>query len=189
MTSVLRSHARPRRGRPESTQANPLLNASAAAANYTVMSPDAALQELLAGNRRFAANQLTSIEHDLSILKEHTVEKQEPFAAVLACADSRVPVELVFDQSIGQLFVTRVAGNIMAPDVIASLEYALAELGVGLVLVLGHTQCGAVSAAKARISSAKALDAAPALGFAGAGAFNASGKLAGSVQLSPVAEL
>jgi carbonic anhydrase len=61
---------------------------------------------LLAGNQRFAANLLTSIEHDLTILKEHTVNKQEPFVAVLACADSRVPVELIFDQTIGHLFVT-----------------------------------------------------------------------------------
>jgi hypothetical protein len=75
----------------------------------TNLDPDAALQELLAGNQRFAANQLTSIEHDLTILKEHTVGKQAPFAAVLACADSRVPVELVFDQTIGHIFVTRVA--------------------------------------------------------------------------------
>jgi carbonic anhydrase len=59
----------------------------------------------------FAANQLTSIEHDLTILKEHAVSKQEPFAAVLACADSRVPVELIFDQTIGHIFVTRVAGS------------------------------------------------------------------------------
>ena len=94
--------------------------------------PEAALDELLAGNQRFAANQLTSIEHDLVVLKERTVDKQEPFAAVLACADSRVPVELVFDQSIGHLFVTRVAGNIVTPEIIASLEYAIAVLGVAL---------------------------------------------------------
>src|ERR1700745_3618633 len=66
----------------------------------TGLDPDAALQQLLAGNQRFAANQLTSIEHDLTILKEHTVGKQEPFAAVLACADSRVPVELGFDHTL-----------------------------------------------------------------------------------------
>jgi len=111
------------------------------------LSPDAAVQELLAGNRRFAANQLTSIEHDLEILKAHTVDKQEPFAAVLACADSRVPVELVFDQTIGHIFVTRVAGNIVTPEIIASLEYGVAVLGVSALLVLGHTNCGAVKAA------------------------------------------
>src|SRR5262245_55694119 len=92
-------------------------------------SPEAALNELIAGNERFAADRLTSIEHDLKILKEHTVEKQEPFAAVLSCADSRVPVELVFDQTIGHLFVTRVAGNIVTPEIIASLEYGVAVLG------------------------------------------------------------
>jgi len=65
----------------------------------TNMSPDAALQELLAGNQRFAANQLTSIEHDLTTLRDRTVAKQEPFAGVLSCADSRVPAELIFDQT------------------------------------------------------------------------------------------
>lgn len=111
------------------------------------LNPDAALNELLAGNERFAGNRLTSIEHDLLLLKEHTVDKQEPFAAVLACADSRVPVELVFDQTIGQLFVTRVAGNIATPEIIGSLEYGVAVLGVKVLLVLGHASCGAVKAA------------------------------------------
>jgi len=116
------------------------------------LTPEAALQELLAGNQRFAANQLTSIEHDLKILKEHTVDKQEPFAAVLACADSRVPVELVFDQTIGHIFVTRVAGNIVTPEIIASLEYAIAVLGIRALLVIGHTSCGAVKAAMKTMS-------------------------------------
>jgi len=113
----------------------------------TPMTPDAALRGLMAGNERFDNNQLTSVEHDLRILKESTVEKQQPFAAVLACADSRVPVELVFDQTIGHIFVTRVAGNIVTPEIIASLEYAVAVLGVKVLLVLGHTGCGAVKAA------------------------------------------
>jgi carbonic anhydrase len=113
----------------------------------TPLTPDAALRELMTGNERFDNNQLTSVEQDLRILKENTVEKQEPFAAVLACADSRVPVELVFDQTIGHIFVTRVAGNIVTPEIIASLEYAVAALGVKVILVLGHTGCGAVKAA------------------------------------------
>jgi carbonic anhydrase len=113
----------------------------------TNLTPEAALQELRAGNQRFAANRLTSIEDDLKILREHTVEKQEPFAAVLACADSRVPVELVFDQSIGRIFVTRVAGNIVTTEITASLEYAVAVLGIRAILVIGHTSCGAVKAA------------------------------------------
>jgi carbonic anhydrase len=113
----------------------------------TKLAPDAALQELLAGNQRFVANQLTSIEHDLTILKDRTVDKQEPFAAVLSCADSRVPVELIFDQTIGHIFVTRVAGNIVTPEIIASLEYGVAVLGVKTLVVLGHGGCGAVKAA------------------------------------------
>jgi carbonic anhydrase len=113
----------------------------------TDLSPDAALQELLAGNQRFAANQLTSFEHDLTILKERTAGKQEPFAAVLSCADSRVPVELIFDQTIGHIFVTRVAGNFVTPEIIGSLEYGVAVLGVKALLVLGHSGCGAVKAA------------------------------------------
>src|SRR5262245_56679504 len=111
------------------------------------LSPDAALKALIAGNRRCVANQLTSIQHDLEALRNHTADKQEPFAAILACADSRVPVELIFDQTIGQLFVTRVAGNLATPEIIASLEYAVAVLGVKALLVLGHTNCGAVKAA------------------------------------------
>jgi carbonic anhydrase len=113
----------------------------------TSVSPDAALQALLDGNKRFTDHQLTSLNDDLAILKQNTAEKQEPFAAVLSCADSRVPVELVFDQSIGHIFVTRVAGNIASPDMIASLEYAAAVLGIKAILVLGHSNCGAVKAA------------------------------------------
>jgi carbonic anhydrase len=80
-------------------------------------------------------------------LKEHTVDKQEPFAAVLSCADSRVPVELIFDQTIGHIFVARIAGNFVTPEIIASLEYGVAVLGVRVLVVLGHGGCGAVKAA------------------------------------------
>ena len=99
------------------------------------------------GNKRFTSGKLTAHDHDLAILKQHTEEKQEPFAAVLSCADSRVPVELVFDQSIGHIFVTRVAGNIITPEIIGSLEYGAAVLGTKVILVMGHANCGAVSAA------------------------------------------
>jgi carbonic anhydrase len=113
----------------------------------TSLSPEEAMKELLAGNQRFADNKLTSFQHDLEILKDKTVAKQEPFAAVLSCADSRVPVELIFDQTIGHLFVTRVAGNIATSELIGSLEYGVAVLGVKALLVLGHANCGAVKAA------------------------------------------
>jgi carbonic anhydrase len=112
----------------------------------TSMSPDQALQELAAGNRRFAESGLTAFDQDLTILKQKTIDKQEPFAAVLSCADSRVPVELIFDQSIGHLFVTRVAGNVATSEMIASLEYGAAVLGTRAIMVLGHSNCGAVEA-------------------------------------------
>jgi carbonic anhydrase len=108
---------------------------------------EAAMRELMAGNERFIAGQITSFPEDLKILKEKTVSKQEPFAAVLSCADSRVPVEIIFDQSIGHVFVTRVAGNMVTPEIIASLEYGVLVLGVKAILVMGHSNCGAISAA------------------------------------------
>jgi carbonic anhydrase len=110
------------------------------------ISPDAALDELIAGNRRFISGRTVSHRRDLVILQQ-MMEKQEPFAAVLSCADSRVPVEVVFDQTIGQLFVTRIAGNMVTPEILASLEYAAAVLGTRTILVMGHSRCGAVTAA------------------------------------------
>jgi len=112
----------------------------------SILTPDAALKELMDGNGRYMSGKLTSFEHDLAMLKQHTEEKQEPFAAVLSCADSRVPVELVFDQSIGHVFVTRVAGNVITPELIGSLEYGAAVLGTKVILVMGHSNCGAVKA-------------------------------------------
>src|SRR6516162_6474325 len=110
------------------------------------LDPDEALTRLMDGNKRFTSGKLTAHQEDLAILKQHTEEKQEPFAAVLSCADSRVPVELVFDQSIGHVFVTRVAGNIVTPEIIGSLEYGAAVLGTKVILVMGHSGCGAVKA-------------------------------------------
>jgi carbonic anhydrase len=112
----------------------------------STLTPEMALKELLEGNRRFVAGKLTSFEQDLAILRNHTSEKQQPFAAVLACADSRVPVELIFDQTIGHIFVTRNAGNITTSEIIASLEYGAAALGTKVILVMGHGACGAVDA-------------------------------------------
>ncbi|WP_428483548.1 carbonic anhydrase [Rhodopila sp.] len=112
----------------------------------TALTPDAALAELMNGNARFVAGKLVSFQEDLAILKQNTIAKQEPFAAVLSCADSRVPVELLFDQSIGHVFVARVAGNFCTPEIVASLEYGVVSLGVAVIVVLGHSGCGAVKA-------------------------------------------
>jgi carbonic anhydrase len=112
----------------------------------TIMSPGAALDELMAGNGRFVSGRTTAHEHDLAILKQRAAEKQEPFASVLSCADSRVPVEIVFDQSIGHIFVTRVAGNMVTSEIMGSLEYGSLVLGSKVILVMGHSACGAVKA-------------------------------------------
>jgi len=119
---------------------------SAAQPEVKISDSDAALEELLAGNLRFTSGRTSSHRRDLAILQQ-MMEKPEPFAAVLSCADSRVPVEVVFDQTIGQLFVTRVAGNIVTTEIVASLEYAAAVLGTHTILVMGHSRCGAVTAA------------------------------------------
>lgn len=109
-----------------------------------MMSATEALQRLKDGNRRY----LNGVSH-LKPADGHPsgLEKgQAPFAVVLACADSRVPVEMIFDQGPGDLFVTRVAGNIAAPSQLGSIEYAATQLGSKLVVVLGHSNCGAVDA-------------------------------------------
>lgn len=115
----------------------------------TPSQPDSALEALLGGNRSYVDERLTACSADLAALRRQTADKQAPFAAVLGCADSRVPVELVFDQNIGRLFVTRVAGNVASAEIIASLEYGVAVLGTKVIMVLGHARCGAVEAAMA----------------------------------------
>jgi len=109
--------------------------------------PDEALALALAGNRRFVEGHSTLYLEDLDLLHAQTAESQHPFVAILACADSRVPVGLLLDENIGRLFVTRIAGNTATTEVIASLEYAVAILGVKAIIVLGHTNCGAIKAA------------------------------------------
>lgn len=113
----------------------------------STMSPDEALKALMDGNQRFISRKMTSDQEDLAILQANTVDKQEPFASVLSCADSRVPVELLFDQSIGHVFVNRVAGNIATSEIIGSIEYGVAVLGTRVLMVLGHSSCGAAKAA------------------------------------------
>jgi len=105
-----------------------------------------ALQQLREGNQRFAAN-LRSLEPLFSHAKRaELVAGQEPFAIILGCSDSRVPAEIVFDQGLGDLFVIRVAGNIVAPSQVGSVEFAVSRYGTRLVVVLGHSQCNAIMA-------------------------------------------
>jgi carbonic anhydrase len=103
-----------------------------------------ALERLREGNRRFASDY--GRRAPIDSLRRDLVDGQEPFAIVLGCSDSRVPAEMVFDQSLGDLFVIRVAGNIVAPSQIGSVEFAAERFGTRLVVVLGHSNCGAVLA-------------------------------------------
>ncbi|GLI59116.1 hypothetical protein VaNZ11_000947 [Volvox africanus] len=104
------------------------------------------LQSLLEGNARFIKGTRAHPHQDFSRVRQIS-EKQKPMVAILGCADSRVPTEIVFDQGFGDVFVCRIAGNIATSEEIASLEYAVLDLGVKVVMVLGHTKCGAVKAA------------------------------------------
>lgn len=110
------------------------------------LTPAQALQRLIEGNQRFASGKARGPHRSLERVHELS-ENQQPFAAILACADSRVPVELVFDQGFGDLFVVRNAGNVAAPQEFASLEYGVGVLHAKVLFVLGHTSCGAVKAA------------------------------------------
>jgi carbonic anhydrase len=124
--------------------------------------PDTALADLLAGNRRFASGQTEAPRRrpeEFSAL----ADGQRPNAVIVSCADSRVSPEILFDQGVGDLFVVRVAGNVVSGGgviVKGSIEYAVAELGVPLIMVLGHSQCGAVKAALQRLTAKDALPGA-----------------------------
>jgi carbonic anhydrase len=104
-----------------------------------------ALARLQEGNRRFVANQTNNDALD-HVRRAALAAGQEPFAVILGCSDSRVPAELVFDQGFGDLFVIRVAGNIVAPSQVGSVEFAASRFGTRLVVVLGHSGCGAITA-------------------------------------------
>ena len=116
------------------------------AAPLEPLAPNAALKRLMDGNKRFVQQKGKHPDQSRTRMKE-VAKAQHPFAALLSCADSRVPPEILFDEGIGDLFDIRVAGNIVTPEVLGSLEYAVALLGTPLIMVLGHERCGAVTAA------------------------------------------
>jgi carbonic anhydrase len=117
----------------------------AQAATLPSLSADAALQKLMAGNQRFVAHKPQYPNQSTSRLQQ-VAQAQYPFATILSCADSRVPAEIIFDQGIGDIFDVRVAGNIVTPETLGSIEYAVELLGCPLLMVLGHERCGAVTA-------------------------------------------
>jgi carbonic anhydrase len=120
-----------------------------------VLSPDASLERLQKGNARYVDG--VSLRHDFKHEREALAGGQNPYAAILSCADSRIAPEYAFDSGRGDLFVCRVAGNFATDEVIASMEYAVAVLNVPLILVLGHDSCGAVDAAIKSLRDDKAL--------------------------------
>lgn len=109
------------------------------------MTPEQALQELMQGNARF----VSAAPARIASPETRVIDGQAPFAAILGCSDARVPLELIFNRGFNDLFVVRVAGNIIGPNELASLQYAALHLRVPLILVLGHTFCGAITAALA----------------------------------------
>jgi carbonic anhydrase len=117
------------------------------------ISPLDALRRLKQGNQRF----MTGTPNDDSTLhavrRAALLETQKPFAVILGCSDSRVPAEIVFDQGLGDLFVIRVAGNIVAPSQLGSIEFAVQQFAIGLVIVMGHSRCGAIEATLNNIRS------------------------------------
>lgn len=121
-----------------------LLDAPSAEAKQN-LTPDNAIEQLMQGNKRFA-NQKTKQPNRGSFRLREVAKGQHPFAAILGCADSRVPAEIVFDQGLGDLFVVRVAGNVATDEEIGSLEFGTLVLGAKTILVLGHSSCGAVKA-------------------------------------------
>ncbi len=124
-----------------------------------LLSADMALQRLRNGNRRFVEGR-TEGHHDAAAQRRDVVGAQKPFAIILGCSDSRVPAELVFDQGLGDLFVIRVAGNIVAPSQVGSVEFAAASFGTRLVVVLGHSCCGAIQATVDTLRKAPGLRSA-----------------------------
>jgi carbonic anhydrase len=116
------------------------------AATTRNLTPDNAFNELIQGNKRFANQKTKGANRGVFRLRE-VAQGQKPFAAILGCADSRVPAEIIFDQGLGDLFVVRVAGNVATPEEIGSLEFGTLVLGAKVLLVLGHERCGAVKAA------------------------------------------
>ncbi len=121
--------------------------AFAAGGGTSALTPDAALQRLAEGNKRFVKSHVTHRPLTIKEMREELAQGQKPYAIILSCSDSRVPPEIVFDETLGQLFVVRVAGNIIDPVVLGSIEYAVEHLGSTLIMVLGHEACGAVTAA------------------------------------------
>lgn len=125
--------------------------------NPAAIGPDQALELLKAGNERFVAGQVNP-RNDFPTQRSGLTDGQAPYASILCCSDSRVPPELVFDEGLGRLFIARVAGNVLTPELLASLEYAALHSTSRLIVVLGHECCGAVTAAVQTLAQGAAAE-------------------------------
>jgi carbonic anhydrase len=120
------------------------------------VAPEIALQRLTDGNRRFREGTPNMLGRSFDAVR--AAAPPRPFAIILACSDARIPVEIVYDQGYGDLFVVRVAGNIVAPSIVGSIEFAASNFGTRLVVVMGHTGCGAISATFAAIATGRTAE-------------------------------
>ena len=118
-----------------------------ALASGTGISADEALQKLMDGNKNYVAEKMSNQKISCRVVRESLAKTQKPYAVILSCSDSRVPPEIIFDKTLGEIFVVRVAGNVPDPVVLGSIEYAAEHIGSPLIMVLGHERCGAVTAA------------------------------------------
>lgn len=123
-----------------------LLGTALASSTGPGVTADEALNKLMEGNKRYIENQMTGVKTCDVQARKKLATGQAPYAIILSCSDSRVPPELLFDEGLGEIFVVRVAGNVVDPVVLGSIEYAAEHLGSPLVMVLGHERCGAVKA-------------------------------------------
>lgn len=131
----------------DSSSAREVLAAPVYMRSDIIATPEEAQKLLMEGNERFRTGQPLSKDLSLSKRSELMEKGQHPFAVIVSCSDSRVPPELLFDQALGDLFIIRIAGNIITPPELGSVEYAVEHLNTPLVVVLGHENCGAVTAA------------------------------------------
>ncbi|HEY6008661.1 MAG TPA: carbonic anhydrase [Geobacteraceae bacterium] len=130
--------------------------ALAQASGSATVTPDEALAKLMTGNRHFIVGEVEHLEQMVKpgVRTDLDLNGQHPYAIVLTCSDSRVPPEIIFDKGLGEIFTVRVAGNIVAPHELGSIEYGIEHLGASLVVVMGHSKCGAVSSTYAAYPNA-----------------------------------
>src|SRR6056297_1509031 len=138
-------HLESKTGEISTREITPLIEKVLTAKEQANLTPNSVIKSLKEGNKRFVTGELTARDHTEQIRK--TVGGQFPKAVILSCVDSRVPVEDVFDKGIGDIFVARVAGNFVNPDILGSMEFATKVSGAKLILVMGHENCGAIHAA------------------------------------------